>query len=248
MGINLKIENMRLLGYLSLVCLALVCSSTVALLTLAPTAKGEFASTSVSLPPMNLTLVAANGTRLVLHSGDIGSLLSVRGYGAYKNTLGSIRGIANYTGVPISTLCNLVGGLTENDGVMVTAEDGYNVNLTAAQLGGEFMTFDPLTSDAVQQTQPLTPIIAYYKNDVNITSDDGGPLRLVIVSPENLATNSTLWVKYVIQVEILSGVVPEFSSPLTIVLMIALASSAVLAGKGDRVIRHNVRRDGRRNS
>jgi hypothetical protein len=204
-------------------------------------AKGELTSTSLSLPPMNLTLVAANGTEFVLHEGDVGSLLSMRGFGAYENTLGYIRGIGNYTGVPISALCDLVGGLSENDSVLVIAQDGYSAILTPAQLGGEFEAFDPNTGYPVPQTQPLTPIIAFYKNDANLTEGDGGPLRLAIISPENLATNSTLWVKYVARVKILSGAVPEFTSSLIIVTMIVLVSFAMVASKTFRVIRHNGR-------
>jgi hypothetical protein len=65
------------------------------------------------------------------------------------------------------------------------------------------VTYDPATGEEVQHNESLTPILAYYKNDANLTYDDGGPLRLAIVGPEGLATNSTYWVKWVVRLQIL---------------------------------------------
>jgi hypothetical protein len=165
--------------------------------------QADIAPLSVSLPPMNLTLVATNGTELVLNSTDIGSLSSYRAFGGYKNQLGNIRGLGNYTGVPLTTLCTLVGGINTSQCLRVTASDDYSMVLSNAQVNGDFVTYDPATGNEVQHNESLTPILAYYKNDANLSSDDGGPLRLAIVGPEGLATGSTYWVKWIIRLEIL---------------------------------------------
>ena len=156
-----------------------------------------------SLPPMTLTIVAANGTSLVLGSTDIAGLPSYRAFGGYKNQLGNIRGLGNYTGVPLTTLCSLVGGINSSQCLLVTASDGYSMAFIYAQVYGDFVTYDPVTGNEVQHNESLTPILAYYKNDANLTYDDGGPLRLAIVGSEGLVTNSTLWVKWIVKLEVL---------------------------------------------
>jgi hypothetical protein len=183
---------------------------------------------SISLPSMNLTLVASNGTEVVLHSTDIAGLPSYRAFGGYKNVLGNIRGLGNYTGVPFTTLCDLVGGINNGDILRVSASD-YAINFTYDQVkNGDFITFDPATGDEVSHLQPLTPIIAYYKNDTNISSTDGGPLRLAIVGSEGLVTNSTLWVKWVVKLEIITAGVPEFPSHMTMILLMVITLFAAV--------------------
>jgi hypothetical protein len=157
---------------------------------------------SVSLPPMSLTLVAANGTQLVLNSNEVGGLPSYRAFGGFKNVLGNIKGLGNYTGVPLTTLCNLAGGINNGEYLLVKASDNYTMLFSYAQVNGIFVTYNPTTGQEVQHLKPLTPILAYYKNDANLSYNDGGPLRLAIVGPEGLATDSIYWVKWVIRLEI----------------------------------------------
>jgi hypothetical protein len=152
---------------------------------------------------MNLTLVAANGTQLVLNSTRIGSLPSYTAFGGFKNVLGNIKDLGNYTGVPLTTLCSLVGGVNTSQCLLVKASDNYTVLFSYAQVNGDFVAYNSTTGNVVQNPPPLTPILAYYKNDANLSYDDGGPLKIAIVGPEGLVTNSTLWVKWVVRVDIL---------------------------------------------
>jgi DMSO/TMAO reductase YedYZ molybdopterin-dependent catalytic subunit len=71
--------------------------------------------------------------------------------------------------------------------------------------GKNFTCFSPETGDEVQSNQPFTMILAYYKNGVNLTSDEG-PLRLVIVGPEGLLTDGYYWTKWVTRLEIQSAI------------------------------------------
>jgi DMSO/TMAO reductase YedYZ molybdopterin-dependent catalytic subunit len=185
------------------------------------------AKTSVAgLPSMSLTIVGPDGTQEVLNETDIGNLASCRGYGGYENSLGFLKGLGNYTGVPLSTLCDLVGGLTNASTVKVTASDNYSKDFTFDEvMNGNFTTFDPATAMEVPHFQPLVPIVAYYFNDTNIGSSDG-PLRLAIVGSEGLATNSSYWVKWVEKVEVVDVAVPEFPSS-TVLPLLVLATSAV---------------------
>jgi hypothetical protein len=171
-----------------------------------------------ALPPMTLTVIGSSGTQVVLHETEIGNLPSYRAYGGYKNVLGNIRGLGYYTGVRLTTLCNLVGGMRAGDTLRVIASDGYQQDFTYSQVVlGEFVTYDPTTGEQVPHAQPLVPIMAYYYNDANIPD---GPLRSAIVGPEGLATDSIYWVKYAVKIEILGGSVGGIVVPLDNVAII----------------------------
>lgn len=165
------------------------------------TDKVASASPSVNLPSMTLTLVAPNGTQKVIHEGDIGDLTSYEARGGYKNKVGTITGPDNYTGVPLTTLCNLVGGIQQNGLLLITSADGYSTTFTYAQVDGDFVTYDPITGNPVTHNQSIVPILAYFKNDINVSSSDG-PLRIAIVGPEGLITGSSYWSKLVVKLEV----------------------------------------------
>jgi hypothetical protein len=156
---------------------------------------------------MTLTLVALNGTALTLNESDIARLEPFESKGGFKTSAGSLRGIGNYTGVSLVTLCNLVGGITSASSLRITASDGYSMVYTYDQVMGQnFITFNPATGDDVQATKPLTTILAYYKDSKNITSDEG-PLRIAILGSEGLLTEGHWWIKYVVKIEIRPAIV-----------------------------------------
>lgn len=190
-------------------------------------AQTEQVKASNSLPLMSLTVVALNGTEIILDENDIAALPSHEARGGYKTSLGSIRGLDNYTGVLLSTLCDLVGGINETSKVNVTASDGYFIVCNYSQLNGNFTTYNTTTGDPVQQTQPLNLVLAYYKNDTELSEEDG-PLKLVIVGPEGLVTDSIYWVKQVVKIELLNEPIPEFQPymilPLFAILTLVVAT------------------------
>lgn len=155
----------------------------------------------VGLPPMTLTVVGPDGTQVVLNETDIGNLASYRAYGGYENALGFLKGLGNYTGVPIETFCEMVGGIRSGYNVRIIASDGYLTTMSFEMLNGNLVTFDNVTGQVVQHNQTLTPTLAYYYNDANVSSSDG-PLRVAILGPEGLCTNSTLWAKKVVRLEL----------------------------------------------
>jgi len=165
-----------------------------------------------NLPPSNLTLVAVNGTQITINETEITNLPAIRAYGGLLNSAYIPSDLGNYTGIPLTALCNLVGGIG-NGSILITAIDNYSIALSNAQLNGNWTTYNNTTGQPINQTQPLTPIIAYYFNDANITSAQGGPLQLAIVGPEGLLTDGKYWVHSVVSINIRSTNVPEFSTP-----------------------------------
>lgn len=188
-------------------------------------ARAQLETVPSALPPMNLTLIGLNGTQVVLNSTEVASLPSVMGLGGFRKVIGNVSSLNNYTGVPLTTLCNIVGGISNSSIVRITASDNYSQTLSFDQVvDGNFTTYDPVTGNIVPNTKPLTPIIAYYRNDVNLTSDEG-PLMLAIIGPEGLLTPGPYWVKFVIKIEVLSEAVPEFQ-PLSLMIFLLTTTFA----------------------
>jgi len=184
---------------------------------------------SPNLPPLNLTLTALNGTQLTINETTMSSLPAIRGYGGLLNSAGVPSDLGNYTGIPLTTLCNLVGGVSNGSSLLVTASDNYTITLSYLQLSGNWTTYDNSTGQPVNQTQPLTPIIAYYYNDANLTSGMA-PLQLAIVGPEGLLTEGKYWSHSVVSIQIQSATIPEFSMLFLIpAFMIATLMATLIA-------------------
>ncbi|MGZ4850702.1 MAG: hypothetical protein ACXV2C_04910 [Candidatus Bathyarchaeia archaeon] len=151
---------------------------------------------------LNLTIVGVNRQQIILNSNDIANLSAFTSEGGFKSGGGAISAETNYTGVPILTLCNLAGGIASEDNLTVTGSDGYSVVYTYTQVNGQgFITYDPVTGNQKQASQPLRFIIAYYASGKALSSDEG-PLLTAIVGPEGLLTQGRLWVKHVAKIEI----------------------------------------------
>jgi len=160
---------------------------------------------NIILPATNLTVTGANGQELVLNSSDLASLKAYTAVGGYKRGEGSIQGVGNYTGVPILTIFNLVGGITSNSTIRVTGTDNFKVTYTYQQVNGqELNTCDPVTGNATQATEPLTMIVAYYMDGASLPSSEG-PLKIAIVGPQGLLTDGRLWTRLLVKIEILNS-------------------------------------------
>ncbi len=161
-------------------------------------------SSNVVPSDLNLTLVGVNGQQVILNSSDIAKLSAFTSEGGFKTGGGVISAKTNYTGVPIWTLCSLVGGIASDDTLTVTGSDGYSVVYTYAQVNGQgFITYDPVTGNQTQAVQPLRLIIAYYANGKALSSDEG-PMLAAIVGPEGLLTQGRLWVKHVAKLAVVA--------------------------------------------
>ncbi|MCW3982864.1 MAG: hypothetical protein NWE96_02595 [Candidatus Bathyarchaeota archaeon] len=165
---------------------------------------------SSELPDMTLTLIGSNGQQKTLNKQDILALESYTSKGALKTSGGLITDVGTYTGVPISTLLDLVGGITSDQKLKALASDGYPMTYTYNQVinGQDFRTYDPTTRDMVNATAPVKLVLVYSVDGAPL-SDDKGPLRIAILGSEGLATEGNLWSKKVIQLEVTSNQAPS---------------------------------------
>jgi len=147
---------------------------------------------------MSLTVTGPSGTSQTLDNVTIGNLPSYSGYGGFwKN--GAPSSYANYTGVPLTTIGNLVGGINQNTFVDVISTVGgyYDFNFSYSQVVNGIINATscaddyPLTTanlvDAqVNQTQPITMMLAYEFANGTLIPSSHGPLYLTFVGPEGL--------------------------------------------------------------
>ena len=159
------------------------------------------------LPSMSLTLVGADGQQKILTEKDIAALQSYTDKGGFKSSGGLIAATGTYTGVPITTLLNLVGGMTSDETLTVTASDGYSMVYTYNQVANaqDFTTYDPITGSEKSPTQPMKVVATYLINGSALISGDG-PLRIGVLGPEGLLTEGHFWTKMVTKMEITSNV------------------------------------------
>jgi len=123
------------------------------------------------------------------------------GSGGYKRNTGTISGPFEYTGVNLTYLFTDLGSLPSNYTVNITASDGWITTLTKNETTGLFNTYD--VSGNTMGVQKLVPIIAY-----GSTNPDFSPFVMAFVNPvgtgagDLLITDSTIWAKKVVEIEI----------------------------------------------
>jgi DMSO/TMAO reductase YedYZ molybdopterin-dependent catalytic subunit len=153
----------------------------------------------VILPALNLTLVGGKGQQVILNSSQLASLKSYTATGGWSEE--GTTYVGNFTGVPILTLLDLVGGISSGENVTVTGSDGYQITFTYQQVQGQGLnTYDPNTGAVVQPSQPLTVIVAYYCNGTSLASGKG-PLTVAIVGPQGLFTDGKYWAYLLVKIE-----------------------------------------------
>jgi DMSO/TMAO reductase YedYZ molybdopterin-dependent catalytic subunit len=152
---------------------------------------------------MNLLLIGADAQQCNLTRQDIMALQAYTAPGGFRKSGGAIAGVGNYTGVPIFELISLVGGISQDDALTVSASDGYTMSYTYNQVvnGADFTTFDPITGSQVSATSPLKMVLIYSLDGQSLASDEG-PLRIGVLGSEGLLTTGNQWVKMVTQLQV----------------------------------------------
>lgn len=157
-----------------------------------------------NLPSMTLTLIGSDGTTKTLSENDIVALQPYKGQGASRSS-GVVKASATYTGVPLSELIALVGGMKDGETLVVTAKDGYSNTYTYNQVvnGQDFRTY--LTDGSVTTaTQPIKLVLIYNRDGATLGTSEG-PLMIGALSPEGLATDGNLWAKMVVRITVTSA-------------------------------------------
>jgi hypothetical protein len=157
---------------------------------------------NTQLSAISLLLVGSDGTTRTLNENEIIALESYTGSGGIRSQGNHISGVGTYTGVPVLTLVNLVGGIKTGETLTATASDNYTMTYTydAVVNGQGFTTYDTSGSqkDAAQQ---LKLVLTYYYEG-SVLSSDYGPLRMGILGSEGLVTQGNQWGKWVVKLQV----------------------------------------------
>lgn len=140
---------------------------------------------------------------------ELQALPAFEGYAGIKSSTGMITPPALHEGVALSEIVKLVGGLADDEGVTLIANDGYGMTLSNRQATGEGLTtYDPATGAETPPDQPLTVMLAYEREGKPLGEDEG-PLRLVAAQPEMGQVIDGHWtVKWVTEVEVKKETAP----------------------------------------
>jgi DMSO/TMAO reductase YedYZ molybdopterin-dependent catalytic subunit len=166
---------------------------------------GENGSETPSIPDFEIELTSEEGETYTISSEDYKEMPKVEMDGGYKTSAGSIRGPHKYTGIPLSEVLDVSGGISNETSIRITASDGYAMVFTWEELNGDFLTFDPATGDEVEAQEELIPVLAYMEDDKPLSEGDG-PFRLVILGEEGLITEGHFWIKQVTNVEVIPAI------------------------------------------
>lgn len=151
----------------------------------------------------DVTLVGKNGNQKVLSYQEICKLPSTEAQGGFFTTVGVVNGPYEVKGVLLQDLCALVGGVTADDVVSISANDGYSMVFDYEQLTGDIPTYDPVTLHELPHEKQEVLLI-YQQDGKSLSDSDGKPLRLSVVGSERLLTEGHNWVKWVNKIEVMS--------------------------------------------
>lgn len=143
---------------------------------------------------------------------DMLAMTTVTGNSSYQNTYGNIKGGGFYTGVRVSDLVDLVGGMGENDSLRIVAADDYSLsferskvypNSTYLGIQGEMILAYKYNESTVPDYEDgfrlaFIPQDGYYSNaDANETTDP------------NPAAAGPQWVSNVARIEVMLNLFSE---------------------------------------
>jgi len=140
---------------------------------------GQASPSPADSGPVVLTVKGEQGSR-TFTMGQLQALPAYEGYAGIKSSTGVITPPSKYRGVPLKSLADLVGGITQANGVTIVAKDGYGMTFSYRQImENGFTTYDPATGEEEPADGKLTPIIAY-ENEGEPIDEDDGPLKLAV--------------------------------------------------------------------
>jgi DMSO/TMAO reductase YedYZ molybdopterin-dependent catalytic subunit len=140
---------------------------------------GQGSPSPAASGPVVLTVKGDEETR-TFTMGQLMALPAYEGYAGIKSSTGVITPPSKYTGVPLSDLADLVGGISEANGVTIVAKDGYGMTFSYRQITGDGLTtFDPATGEEEPADGELHVLVAYEHEGEPIPEDDG-PLKIAI--------------------------------------------------------------------
>jgi DMSO/TMAO reductase YedYZ molybdopterin-dependent catalytic subunit len=150
----------------------------------------------------DITLLGAGGQERVVSLDELKAMPTYTGRGGFFTTVGVVNGPYEVSGVPLIDLCELVGGVSASEIVMISATDGYSTVLDYDHLMGDFITYDPKTLKELPHGE-LRPVLTYELDGRSLSPDEGKPVRLAVVGEDGLLTEGLYWTKWANKIEVI---------------------------------------------
>lgn len=158
--------------------------------------------------PRDVVVVRANNEDMTLSLEDLQQLTTITGNTSFENQFNNWRGYGTYTGVAISELVELVGGMSFGDTLNITSFDGFSQEFSYANV------YPNATWADIQGSM----ILAYSYNGTSVLDWADG-MRLVMLPPDQAYSNNdaiqtssvdvisagSRWVRFVSIIEVISG-------------------------------------------
>ena len=142
----------------------------------------EFDKIDLNLEPQPtsvLTVVGPEGMTRNITYDELFAMDSHEGTSSFENYFGNVGGEGYYTGVAVSDLVELVGGMSEGDILRVTASDTYYQ---------DFGYLNVYPNDTWLELQGIM-LIAFAMNSESLPEWEDGP-KLIMLAPDGLYDNS----------------------------------------------------------
>ena len=150
----------------------------------------------------NWNLTVNGSTRTEYTLDQIRTLPATTGNGFAVSTVGIKYGPYICKGVLLTDLLAPAGGISPGDQVWISAPDGYLWVFDYEQVQGNgFITFNESLKEI--SSPPLEILLMYEQDGKPLSYNDGGPLRVAIISKEKgVVTEGSAWVKWVDKIEV----------------------------------------------
>jgi len=125
-----------------------------------------------------VTIIGKTGSQTV-NLTELQSMTAVSGYSSYQNRYDNWRGQGNYTGVLVSDLVDLVGGMEPGDTVTITASDGWMSTMSY------YNVYNAWSDPSIQGN-----VILAYEYDGNTTPDWEDGLRIAVMPDDGAYSNA----------------------------------------------------------
>lgn len=183
-----------------------------------------------ALPSTTTLTLTADSYTITKTADEILTMPSVTGIGATIKS-GTVSNLGTYTGVSMIYLCEQVGTLSSSSTVHVIATDGYTQDYTYDEVYNNALATFNVTTGVAIPNEGTTMIVAYSYNGGELTSSQGGPLRVLLVSDDGVAMTAKISAKYVASITIINPlfVAPEYPLGGLIALTACFAAVAVYA-------------------
>ena len=162
-------------------------------------------------PTLSRDIVAVRGLveDVTLSLDDLLQMDVVSGYSSFQNQYDNWRGNGTYTGIAISELVELVGGMTINDTLVIRSFDGY----------AQEFSYSNVYPNATWAEIQGPMVLAYTYNETSVLDWADG-MRLVMIPPDGEYSNTDAiqtsesgdvisagarWIRFVSLIEVISG-------------------------------------------